>query len=114
MVLAAMLPLAPPAQARNISRTIPVSAETVGRSYIGAPIVQESFEKAVNYSDLDLRNPKDMKVLNRRIRTAADQECQGMVFLDPVGRPGAYRCTMNAIASARNQVRTAMASATSR
>jgi UrcA family protein len=114
IALAAMLPLVPAAQAHDISRTIPISDQTVGQSRTGTPIVRVGVEKMVDYSDLDLRNSKDVKVLNRRIAIAADQECQGMAFSDPIGRPGAYTCTKNAIAEARSQVQEAIASATSR
>jgi UrcA family protein len=114
LVLAAMLPLAQPVQARTISRTIPVSATPVGQDGIGAPLVRETVEKKVNYSDLDLRNPRDVKELNRRIAEAADRECQGMVSRDPIGRPGAYTCTKNAVANSRSQVPEAIAAEASR
>ncbi|HEY9552812.1 UrcA family protein [Allosphingosinicella sp.] len=72
----------------------------------------------VSYDDLDLGNAADVRILDRRIRTAVEAACGPASNADPAGRNEVRRCRAEttarvaaqrnvAIAEARQPVRTA-------
>jgi UrcA family protein len=52
-----------------------VQREVVGRTTIGAPIVQLTVSQPVSYDGLNPANPADNKVLDGRIERTARNEC---------------------------------------
>ncbi len=72
----------------------------------------------VSYDDLDLGNAADVRILDRRIRTAVESACGPASDADPAGKNEVRRCRAEtaarvaaqrngAIAGARQPVRTA-------
>ena|SRR5258708_7056726 len=52
-----------------------VQRDVVGRTKIGAPIEQLTVSRPVSYAGLNLANPADVKVIDRRIRSVAQKDC---------------------------------------
>ena len=80
----AATPQAATAESGTSASSAPVvQREVVGRSVIGAPIEQLTVSRPVSYGDLDLANPADAKVLDRRIQSTAEQDCAELHELSP-------------------------------
>jgi UrcA family protein len=60
-----------------------IQREVVGRSMIGAPIEQLTVSRPVSYAGLNLANPADVKVVDRRIDRAARNDCAELRDQDP-------------------------------
>ena len=66
---------------------------------------------SVEYSDLDLSNPADVRRLDRRIEIAAEQACGPVSSADPEGRIEVRRCRNNTRQAALRQRDRAIAAA---
>jgi UrcA family protein len=72
----AATPQAATAESGTMTSAAPaVHQEVVGRTTIGAPIVQLTVSQPVNYDGLNPANPADIKILDRRIHSTAEKEC---------------------------------------
>ncbi len=91
-----------------------VQHDLVGRTVIGAPIEQMTVSRPVSYAGLNLANPADVKVLDRRIRHTAEQDCaelrdQSAGSLDPTISGG--HCVRSAERDARSSLNAAVSAA---
>jgi len=108
-------PQAAPADAATTTSAAPVvQRDVVGRTEIGAPVVGVTASQSVRYGDLDLANPADAKVLDQRIRSAAEADCtelrdQSRDAMIPV-TPDA-RCVRMAEQDARSSLNAAVSGA---
>jgi UrcA family protein len=79
MLGSAALAATPPAATTEAATTTVaapvVQSEVVGRTTIGAPIDQLTVSRPVSYAGLDLANPADVKILDRRIQRTAQADC---------------------------------------
>jgi UrcA family protein len=93
----------------------PVQVTTVGRSDIGAPIVQYSFERAVSYTNLDLSTYSGATELKKRVRETAREACEELQAADPLDASDDddRTCVQEATAGAMKQVTAAIAAANS-
>lgn len=66
---------------------------------------------AVSYSDLDLSTAHGQRVLDRRLRTAAETVCGPTSSADPRGKNDVRQCRAETLAYARAQRDTAIAQA---
>lgn len=90
------------------------TSTVVGRdSLSGAPIVQVQLSHRVNYSDLSLTIPSNVKVLKTRVHDAARSVCSDLDRLYPVTM-GPDDCVRKAEQSAMAQVESAIALAEAR
>lgn len=109
--------LAAPQQAAtaDAGTTAPVvQREVVGHSMIGAPIVQTSVSRPVSYAGLNLANPADVKVLDRRIQSTAEKDCEQLrdqsdALMDPTIQSG--HCVRSADQNAKSSLSAAISGA---
>ncbi len=57
----------------------------------------------VSYADLDLSTERGVRVLDRRLRAAADTACGPTSVFDPEGRNDVQQCRTETLAQARAQ-----------
>lgn len=80
----------------------------------------DAHTQVVSYNDLDLTSEADVRILDRRIRSAVEAACGPTSDADPAGNNDVRRCRAEtsaliearrdvAIAAARQSVRTALA-----
>jgi UrcA family protein len=91
-----------------------VQREVVGHTMIGAPIVQLTTSQPVSYAGLDLAKPADVKVLDQRIQSAAENECAQLRndspgLIDPTIQGG--HCVSSAEHDAKSSLNAAIAGA---
>jgi UrcA family protein len=92
----------------------PVPVTTVGRSDIGIPIVQYSYERAVSYANLNLSTYSGATELKKRVRETAREACEELQAADPLDASDDDRtCVREATAGAMKQVAAAIAAANS-
>lgn len=60
-----------------------VQREVVGRTTINAPIEQLTVSRPVSYTGLNLANPADVKIVDKRIDRTARQDCAQLRNQDP-------------------------------
>ena len=65
----------------------------------------------VSYADLDLRTDRDIRRLDRRIRTAVEEVCGPESSFDPAGKNRIHWCRIETLAVARAQRDNAIAAA---
>jgi len=85
----------------------------VGRSTIGAPIVQTELSYRVSYGDLDLSTHSGATALDKRVHDAAGAACKDLDKLFPLDESDPS-CVRKAVDSASVQVRAAVISAENR
>ena len=87
-----------------------------GRSVL--PVEQISMSRVVSYKDLDLRNPSAVDELKRRVRIAAQEDCQYLdlpyqdssayVGVDPPAQQSMRACIRNTINESKPDVEKAI------
>ena len=99
-----------------------VAAPSLALSLPGAPAFAQDAQSArVSYDDLDLSRERDVRILDRRIRSAVEEACGPESDVDPAGNNEVRRCRTEtlaivaaqrqvAIAAARQPARTTLAS----
>ena len=90
------------------------TTKVVGRSQTGAPVLLSSVQYRVSYSDLELSDPSNAKVLKTRVREAARNACADLSKLYPVSTTGSSDCSAKAEERAMAQVLSAIAAAEAR
>jgi UrcA family protein len=83
----------------------------VGRSALGAPIIESEAAQTVDYSDLDLRTSYDRERLNHRVNVAAYEACAALDDAYGTADPSLSEprdCYADARARAQRQVREAI------
>ncbi|SNS12405.1 UrcA family protein [Sphingomonas laterariae] len=79
------------------------SAFWVPPAYAGAPVggpIGGDTRQAVAHADLDLANPRDRAILDRRLRSAAEAVCGPMSSSDPKGGNEIRQCRAETLARA--------------
>lgn len=90
------------------------TSKIVGRSSTGMPIVLNSVQYRVSYSDLDISIPSNAQVLKTRVRDAARDACADLTKLSAIAVGGSSECSAKAEERAMPQVLSAIAAATAR
>ncbi|MDB5444509.1 MAG: hypothetical protein JWP86_1505 [Phenylobacterium sp.] len=115
MLGSAALAAPPQAATADPGTAAPVlQSEVVGQTMIGAPIDRMTASQPVNYADLNLANPADMKILDQRIQRAAEKDCaelreQTSDLMDPALQSG--HCVRSAERDAQSSLGAAIAGA---
>jgi UrcA family protein len=109
-VLAATLALAPVAYAQDPSSEdfLVTAPREVGRSPIGAPIIDVTVARPVSYRDLDMLSPAGWAVLRQRITATAREQCQGLEQQYPIGNPDSVQCAQEAVRNAQPAIQNAI------
>jgi UrcA family protein len=116
MLGSAALAATPQAATADSGTAAPVvQREVVGRTMIGAPIVQMTVSRPVSYAGLNPANPAVLKVLDRRIQSTAEKDCEQLrdqsdALMDPTIQSG--QCVRSAAHDARSSLNAAISGAT--
>ena len=88
------------------------TSKVIGRSDLGKPIKLLQLSAEVSYSDLDLSNADNGKILKERVHDAAVLVCKDLQKMYPEAETG--DCAREAAHSAARQVEAAISAAQSR
>ena len=103
-VLVGVLAPAGPVAAKNSLTGVTVTAPRfIGREANGTPIERVSISATVRVADLDLKTPRGVGELNKRVRDVAASLCKSLEADYPIGTPEYTACVKESVRAASSQ-----------